>query len=138
MNIINSQNEFRLSRRQRQCLELVGKGCTSKEIARELLISPSTVDNHIHAAVERMNVKDRNAAANHFRNALAVKNSQFERELEKTGIRAFKLPPLGGTVNQLSPRRRMWHIVQIALLGVMGMAAVVITIAGLIQLFSGI
>jgi DNA-binding CsgD family transcriptional regulator len=52
-----------LSRRQLQCLHLVGRGATSKQIARELGISPSTVDNHVRLAMERLDTKSRIEAA---------------------------------------------------------------------------
>jgi DNA-binding CsgD family transcriptional regulator len=52
-----------LSRRQHQCLRLVGKGLTSKEIARQLGLSPSTVDNHVRLAMDKLNVANRMEAA---------------------------------------------------------------------------
>lgn len=129
----------RLSERQRQCLALIAKGFTSKEIGRQLGLSPSTVDNHVRGALQRMNMSDRGEAARLF-----LKNSDLEKS-EAPTVASFlmhrsllRLPPLGGSPNNLSGRRRAWHIVQIALIGVMGMTAAVMTIAGLVNLFSRI
>lgn len=130
----------RLSERQRQCLELVGEGHTSKEIGRRLGLSPSTVDNHIRSALERLNVSNRATAVRAMRAMRATGSADgTARAASAIDLRSFSpfaLPPLGGAVNNLSSRRRVWHIVQIALFGIMGMTASVITIAGLVNLFS--
>lgn len=125
----------RLSERQRQCLGLVAQGFTSKEIGRQLGLSPSTVDNHIRSALERLNMSDRMAAARAVR-AMTADGEQQTSGTDTPAPSLFALPPLGGTINSLSVRRRVWHIVQIALIGIMGMTAAVITIAGLVNLFS--
>ncbi|MBT0666927.1 helix-turn-helix transcriptional regulator [Novosphingobium profundi] len=52
-----------LSNRQIECLRLVMDGKSSKEIARELEIAPSTVDNHIKLALARLNCETRRQAA---------------------------------------------------------------------------
>lgn len=51
-----------LQGRQLDCIMLVKKGLTSKEIARELGISPRTVDQHIGAALAALGVPNRTAA----------------------------------------------------------------------------
>ena len=114
---------------------LVAQGKTSKEIGRVLSLSPSTIDSHIRTAVERLGAMDRTSAA---RQVLAAE--QKDGAIEPTHSKAgwwslIKPPPLGGVVNELSARRRIFHVVQIALLGVMGMTAAVVTIAGLVNLF---
>ena len=54
----------RLSPRQRECLRLVWeRQATSKEIARELGISKTTVDGYIREAVELLGATDRRDAA---------------------------------------------------------------------------
>lgn len=50
-----------LTRRQSQCATLVAKGMSSKEIGRELGISPSTVDNHIASIMQQFNLPNRAA-----------------------------------------------------------------------------
>jgi DNA-binding CsgD family transcriptional regulator len=132
----------RLSDRQRQCLDLVADGLTSKEIGRRLSLSPSTVDNHIRSALERLNVTDRSVAARAVRQSWNTENDSASPDIGATAERAgvaqlslLQFPPLGGAVNRLSAYVRIWHIVQIALIGIMGMAAAVLTIAGLVGLF---
>lgn len=53
----------RLTRRQIECLEWVHRGYETKEIARELGISPDTVDMHIKNASQRLGVSSRRMAA---------------------------------------------------------------------------
>ncbi len=48
-----------LTRRQHECVELVTKGLSSKEIARELGIAPSTVDNHIAQVMHQLGIPNR-------------------------------------------------------------------------------
>eukprot|EP01030_Chromulinospumella_sphaerica_P014619 gene14619-14416_t len=52
-----------LTPRERECLRLVARHHQSKEIARLLNISKSTVDKHIDRARERIGAADRRAAA---------------------------------------------------------------------------
>lgn len=49
--------------RARECLRLVEQGLSSAEIARRLGIAPTTVDNHIRAALKTLGLRDRQAAA---------------------------------------------------------------------------
>lgn len=127
----------RLSAQQRACLRLVAEGKTSKEIGRVLALSPSTVDSHVRAAIDRLGARDRVTAA---RQLMAYEQNQTPsvQDLSDKGRQRslFSLPPLGGVRNDLSVRRRIYHVVQIAMLGIMGMAAAVVTIAGLVNLFS--
>lgn len=52
-----------LSERQMQCLELVARLQTTKQIAATLGIAPSTVDTHIQRAIEILGVRTRAEAA---------------------------------------------------------------------------
>jgi DNA-binding CsgD family transcriptional regulator len=137
MDDVPAHIQVRLSERQRECLELVGQGLTSKEIARKLNLSPSTVDNHVRSALERLSIDDRRAAARILQEQRTpvAQTTGPPQSYEKEPFSLFALPPLGGRLNQLSMHRRAWHIIQIALMGVMGMTAVIITIAGLVNLF---
>jgi DNA-binding CsgD family transcriptional regulator len=149
----------RLSERQKQCLELVADGYTSKQIARQLNLSPSTVDNHLNAALERLGVDSRALAARIF-----IKGNQNHiidpqsfgsmdgplrddslppavREVKADnddGLVAslFSIPPMGGRDNRLTQRRRYYHVVQIMILALMAFSAVTVTIAGIVHLFS--
>lgn len=51
-----------LSGRQLDCMTLVKEGLTTKQIARELGISPRTVDQHIGAALGNLGCANRTAA----------------------------------------------------------------------------
>ena len=53
----------RLTARQRDCLRLVLHHKQSKEIGRELGISPMTVDNHFRSAIQTLGVANRLEAA---------------------------------------------------------------------------
>lgn len=118
----------RLSERQRQCLELVVQGLTSKQIARQLGLSPSTVDNHIQTAIDRLEVNSRAEAARLLR--------FVEPEPHPSGKQRI-LPPLGGAENRLNPAQRYFYVIHVAIFGVMVFAAITITIAGIVRLFSG-
>lgn len=56
-----------LTPRQRECLRLVTKDRSTKEIARELGISPETVNNHLKAAMGTLRISSRFTAARAFR-----------------------------------------------------------------------
>ena len=51
-----------LTRRQKEVLQLVGRGMTSKEIARQLALTPGTVDNHITASLAALDARTRSEA----------------------------------------------------------------------------
>ncbi|WP_419254436.1 helix-turn-helix domain-containing protein [Caulobacter sp. ErkDOM-YI] len=53
----------RLTERERECLRLVDRHMSSKEIARELGLSKHTVDWHLDKARKRLGAPDRYAAA---------------------------------------------------------------------------
>lgn len=53
----------KLTTRQRDCLRLVLQHMQSKEIGRELGISPMTVDNHFRSAIQTLGVTNRLEAA---------------------------------------------------------------------------
>ena len=52
-----------LSRRQREVLGLVAKGCANKEIGATLYVQEQTVKNHVSAIMDKANAKDRATAA---------------------------------------------------------------------------
>lgn len=53
----------RLTRREIQCVRLAGEGRSNKEIARDLALSPSTVNNHLTHAYAKLGTSDRSTAA---------------------------------------------------------------------------
>lgn len=50
-----------LTRREREVAVLIGQGLSNKEIANDLCIGPSTVKNHVHSILEKLNVRRRSA-----------------------------------------------------------------------------
>ena|SRR5437868_10243089 len=54
-------DEFRLTRRERQTLELLTEGLTSKEIAVRLGVSPSTIKSFLRLIMVKMEVSNRSA-----------------------------------------------------------------------------
>jgi RNA polymerase sigma factor (sigma-70 family) len=73
-NFLDTLNQARLSRqiaddlavltdREREVLDLVGRGLTNKEIAEKLVISTNTVKRHLKAIFEKLKIHTRSAAA---------------------------------------------------------------------------
>lgn len=48
-----------LTVRERSVLQLIGRGCTNKEIARELQLSVATVKHHVHNVLGKLNIPRR-------------------------------------------------------------------------------
>jgi DNA-binding NarL/FixJ family response regulator len=56
-----------LTVRERQVATLIGQGLSNKEIARDLRIGASTVKNHVHSILEKLNVRRRSAIVHQLR-----------------------------------------------------------------------
>jgi DNA-binding NarL/FixJ family response regulator len=56
------KQQFGLTRREQQLVEMIGRGLTNKEIAGNLCLSEQTVKNHIHRMLRKVGVRDRLAA----------------------------------------------------------------------------
>nr|WP_296615348.1 helix-turn-helix transcriptional regulator [Sphingomonas sp.] len=124
---------LRLTERQKACLRLVGRGYTSKQIGRQLAISPATVDNHVRDALATLQVQSRAEAARLLvdweaglpRAPIAYDASAVEAPAphdQPLGQRrstwwASLVPPLGGERRQQSTRAELFAIVQIAAIG---------------------
>ena len=151
---MRSENLSRLSERQRQCLRAAARGYSSKEIARQLGLSPSTVNNHIESAKKLAQASERGELARalvDFEAGHKVPSDapglfQPFRGSDETGgntvvsqdwsvLTLVKPPPVGGRRNDLSWNEKTFHIIQIALMSVVAMAAMSLTIAGLIHTF---
>jgi DNA-binding CsgD family transcriptional regulator len=138
----------RLTKRQRDCLELVAQGYTSKEIGRRLGISFSTVDNHIQMAVQLLEVEGRAEAGRLFVQFAEIASGQRlpsepraladagvdheQSRAEKSGGRrsflASILPPIGGKENALTPSQTFLAIVRIAFIAALAFAACVMVV----------
>ncbi|MCA0978367.1 helix-turn-helix transcriptional regulator [Qipengyuania flava] len=159
--------DFTLTRRQMDCMKLVRNGLTSKQIARELGISPRTVDQHIAAAIDILQVNNRMAAVTRLQElgldhpgekqggGLARPSAEAEAEADKkhgnlansigVGIvsqsaiptSAAIFPVLGGRANSASPRQRLRWMIRIAIISIMASCMVVLTILGFSELASG-
>jgi DNA-binding CsgD family transcriptional regulator len=145
----------RLTERQKDCLRLVGQGYTSKEIGRVLDLSPSTVDNHILAAVQVLGALNRGEAArilvssearqNLPRELRTLANSPEMRPLSGTAKastasmsdrKLWSLPPLGGRVNELDAAEKTIRIVQVAVVSFGTVISLSLLVAGAFRIFS--
>ncbi|MBK63367.1 MAG: hypothetical protein CL575_10590 [Altererythrobacter sp.] len=157
-------NEITLTPRQMDCMRLVKNGLTSKQIARELGISPRTVDQHIGTVIEILQVNNRMAAVTRLQQ-IELENrqgqdittpKQFVTEIEperrpdriaavsSPGIepervgpgRTSTFPALGGRTNTASRSQRLRWMIRIAILSVMLSCFIVLTIMGVSELAS--
>lgn len=137
----------RLTERQKDCLGLVAEGYTAKEIGRMLGISYSTVNNHLQAAIQLLEVDGRKEAARLYARtlenparqrvpsepaALAEGEPSFDQE-PATWLRGWRrigalLPPLGGRQNALSPSSSFLAIFRVAFLGALAFIACVMVV----------
>jgi DNA-binding CsgD family transcriptional regulator len=68
-----------LSDREKQVLKLIADGLTNKEISRCLMISESTVENHIHHVYKKLKISNRARAVAHaFRSRIIMQNNEME------------------------------------------------------------
>jgi DNA-binding CsgD family transcriptional regulator len=145
----------RLTDRQKDCLRLVAHGYTSKEIGRQLDLSPSTVDNHILAATQALGALSRAEAARMLAStevrqkmpsqpaALAdpaisglLSGSAEPHALSIFDRRVWKLPPVGGYGNDLGAIEKTIRIIQVAAVGFGTVISLTVLIAGAFRLFS--
>lgn len=64
----NSQKANGLTKREREVMSLIAKGCSNLQIAENLNISDKTVKNHVSSLLRKMNFNDRTQAAVFFLN----------------------------------------------------------------------
>lgn len=112
----------RLTKRQRECLRLVGQMRTSKQIAATLGISPHTVDGHVNEAVATLEAGTRYEAARLF---LAHESTpqrltgQPEPLASEVESAPSEVGPLAGPVNgrmiRLGPWQRIGIIAGLAI-----------------------
>ncbi|WP_241231056.1 helix-turn-helix domain-containing protein [Sphingomonas koreensis] len=139
----------RLSERQKDCLRLVARGYTSKEIGRQIGISPATVDNHVRAALDTLHVEGRAEAARMLVAAEASQplTSQPQPLVQTTFDAAIDVvsgpsrrwwqkvvPPMGGSRNSLGVEAKLFAILWVAVLGFSSLMILTIGIAVLLWL----
>ena len=64
-----SDSDLPLTRREREVLELLGRGFSNKEIASELCLSVATVKHHVHHVLGKMQLERRAQAMRRVRDA---------------------------------------------------------------------
>ncbi|HIK17321.1 MAG TPA: response regulator transcription factor [Leptolyngbyaceae cyanobacterium M33_DOE_097] len=65
-----------LTRREQEILAFIAKGKTNQEIAEILYIAPGTVRVHVHAILQKLNVRDRTQAV-----VIAIERKLIDQEL---------------------------------------------------------
>lgn len=61
-----------LTRREREVMNMMAEGCSNKQIARNLTIEVSTVKNHVHNVLVKLNAKSRAQAVSKFQHTLPI------------------------------------------------------------------
>ncbi len=74
----------RLTPREAEIAELIEQGLSNKEIALELAIEVSTVKNHVHSILDRLNVHRRGEAAARLRRILPPQRSLLRQDLVRS------------------------------------------------------
>lgn len=128
----------RLTGRQKDCLQLVGEGYTSKQIGRMLGISSATVDNHIRATLEVLQVTSRAEAARmlvasqrltsqpaHLADTVEVAAVSAPAEHRSRSWLRGLVPPLGGQRNTLNREHKIFATITVA---VISLASVIILV----------
>lgn len=131
------------------CLRLVGRGMSSKEIARETGLAPLTVDTYLKQAIARLGASNRRDAA---RRLLELEASQKSgsQSLDLAGAgrgedrkpptskkgwrRWMRLPPVGGGLHDLTWSQKSYQILHVAVIAAIVLLALSLATAGLFQL----
>lgn len=140
----------RLTERQKECLRLVGQGYTSKEISRQLGISPATVDNHVRAALDTLQVESRAEAARlltaHQPDQPLTSQPQPLAQIDvrpaqstaseprRQTLLARLVPPIGGTRNVLGTEAKLFAIIRVAVLALASLIILTLGVAVLLWL----
>lgn len=152
--------ENELSDSQKACLRLVAQGMSSKEIAIELSLSPSTVDTYIKHAMSRLGASNRREAARKYmenglpqnfgsqperlaeallaaeNGAQPVQVDPVSREGQSLGWRAILPPPVGGKLNDRSASQRFWDACKVVFWGVIVFLALVLIMSQALKALS--
>lgn len=149
--------KHRLTKRQLECLEWVHRGFETKEIARELGLSPETVDMHIKNATQRLGVSSRRAAARaaigtievpqswvHPSSGMPIAAAAGDAEpstttsgaepLSLVDVVGWPLPTAEAPSNQLTKSQRLFWIAAIAVGVLVGFGALISSLEALARL----
>lgn len=139
-----------LSQSQKTCLRLVARGMTSKEIAQATGLAPQTVDTYLKVAMSRLGAATRRDAARCLLEqevshnlgsppgavAASVEYCDDRVATRKRGwISLLVLPPLGGTVNELSASQKTYAVLRVAAISVAAVFALTLAVAGILETF---
>jgi DNA-binding NarL/FixJ family response regulator len=72
---VPSAHEEALTQREGEVLQLIGRGMSNKEIARELALSIATVKHHVHKVLEKLQLPRRAQAMRRVRSAPWIASS---------------------------------------------------------------
>ena len=142
----------RLTDSQKACLRRVGRGMTSKEIARDLALTPSTVDTYVTHAIARLGAANRRDAARRLAHFEGSEHLRSEPKAVASGLSAailspsqgsshgtpkgfLGLPPIGGETNELDWAERQYAIFKVGAFGIIVLVGLTLVIAGLLWVF---
>lgn len=148
MDLVVSTNQ--LSERQKDCLRLVARGLSSKEIALQVGLTPQTVDTYLKAAIARLGVSNRREAARLLQDWEAsqelgspppavVEVAPVVQPGTATAVGGWRawmpLPPLGGRPNDLTLPARTFAVLRIAVISAVVVIAIALLIAAAFRTF---
>jgi DNA-binding NarL/FixJ family response regulator len=73
----------RMTKREREVVELIAEGLTNKEIAKRLHLSPYTIKSHVHNILEKLTLSTRVQIAKHTHLSESNKNTLDNTSLFK-------------------------------------------------------
>lgn len=139
-----------LSESQKNCLRLVARGMSTKEIAAETGLSPQTVDTYVKAAMSRLGATNRRDAARALTGwelsqksgspsqALAEPSNEAESFMQAgwKGLSDLLFPiPAGGRLHDLNAVQMTLLAVRSGITGVVLVLAIVILFLGILKVF---
>ncbi len=139
-----------LSEGQKNCLRLVGRGMSSKEIAKATGLTPQTVDTYVKVSMSRLGAANRREAARALAAwelsqqsgspspplAAALEPADAQHHTDGTGWRQWlRLPPVGGGYSDLSWTQKSYQMLVVAVVAAAVVIALSLALAGLLQTF---
>ncbi|HEX8653649.1 MAG TPA: helix-turn-helix transcriptional regulator [Allosphingosinicella sp.] len=140
-----------LSEGQKACLRLVAQGMSSKEIAKELGLTPQTVDTYLKTSMARLGVASRREAARILvASELSPNLGSPSLRLADSGPRPdqasttgttgwlswVRPPPVGGGFHDLNWSQKTYQALLVAVISTAIVIALALGIAGLFQTFN--